>query len=106
MKSALIEPLEARYAPAAILSISAPAPAAEGGAGNDHLVTFTISLDATTATDVVVDCVPVDGTATNGSDYDFTAKSVTIAAGTQSTDVSVTIHGDDSFENDENFSLK
>lgn len=106
MKPALIEPLESRYAPAALVSISGPTQVAEGASGNDQTLTFIITLSEPVGTDVVVDCSAMDGTAALGSDYDFTSGPRTIPANTLSTDVTVTVRGDGSYEVDEVFSLK
>jgi hypothetical protein len=111
MKHSLIEPLEARIAPAAFSISVQPAASNEGAAGNSHLVTFTVTLDSIPASPVSVQYHTLDGqavsafdNATEGEDYVGTSGILTFDAnsGTQKT-FTVTINGDDVFEHDERF---
>jgi len=109
MKPALIEPLEARIAPAAVVSISPPSPAQEneGPAGSSKTVTFTISLDSVADADVTVDVSAVSESAVNGVDFtQFDTRAVTIPQGQLSATVEVTINGDTTDEPDETFALR
>ena len=88
-----------------LLSVSGPAPAAEGDSGT-HSVDFTVSLSEAAASDVTFDITTVDGTATAGSDY--VAKStagVTITAGLTSATFSVDVNGDTTIEGAEAFGV-
>jgi len=96
-------------APAAIVpdvSISGPAAVAEGDAGT-AAVTYTLTLDAPSTSDVVVRWSADDGTA-SAADGDYTPLgdgSVTIAAGETSATIAVAISGDTAREGDETFSV-
>lgn len=103
--AALIEPLESRYAPAAVISISGPTSISEGNSGTNPTQIYTISLSEMSATDVTVDCLSVDGTAVKGTDYEFSNGAFTIPAGSLSVDVTVTVTGDNLYEGNESFSL-
>lgn len=105
MKSALIEPLETRYAPAAVSIVVLNNPTNSANEGDQ--VTFRVSIDEVQATDVVVNFVGVPGTAQEGADFNFTDPSpVTIPAGAFFRDFTVMAVNDDLYELDETFSLK
>ena len=107
MKPALIEPLETRYAPAAVsISVISNANANEG-----DQITFRVSIDEVQDTDVVVNFVALGGTALGqaqeGADFTFTDPSpATIPAGAQFKDFSVLAVQDGLYEFDESFSIK
>ena len=89
-------------APSVSLSI-ADASITEGNSGTKAL-TFTISLSAASASNVIYNIATADGTATAGSDY--VANSLngqTIPAGQTSKTFAVTINGDTTPEPDETF---
>ncbi len=100
MNLSLIEPLEARIAPAA-LSIS-PASIAEND--TTHAISFTVSLDAAATSTVTVQFGTADGTA-QASDFDYTARNgtLTFAAGETEHLVTIQIANDTKFEADETF---
>ena len=79
----------------------------EGNAGTSSFV-FTVSVDGggNAATDIDFTVNTSNGTATAGTDYvAITGGSGTIASGTPSTTVTVTVNGDTDFEGDEEFSV-
>ncbi len=106
MKSLLIEPLEARIAPAT-LTIGTPASILEGDSGTKTL-NFTVTLDEAPAegSTVTVDFQTVDGTATAGSDYVALSDTLTFAAGETSKTISIEINGDLEGEDDETFKIQ
>ena len=83
------------------LSISSPS-VDEGDSGSTDLV-FTVSLNGSKTSAVTVNYADAgDGTATSGTDYDaVTAGTLTIAAGTTSQTITVTVQGDITVEPDE-----
>jgi hypothetical protein len=68
---------------------------------------FTVTLTQAADTDVVVNFATANGTAISGGsgvaedDYDSTSGQVTIAAGSTSATIDVTVNGDDYYEGDE-----
>jgi hypothetical protein len=87
------------------ISVSSPS-VTEGDSGTVTL-TFTISLSATSGSAVTGNYVTIDGTATAGSDYvALSSTPFSIAAGSMSTTVNVTVNGDTLFEPNETFQLK
>src|SRR5690606_32737860 len=83
---------------------------AEGNAGEFPTLTFTVTIDATSASDVTFDVSSVDGTATTADgDYDAIiapATSGTITAGNLTTTIDVTVNGDATLEPDETFTVE
>jgi uncharacterized repeat protein (TIGR01451 family) len=69
------------------------------------LVTFTLSLDTVSGSDVLVDYASNDGTAAAGQDYTAVSGTLTIANGTLSNTVSVPILDDNLDEITETFTL-
>jgi uncharacterized repeat protein (TIGR01451 family) len=69
------------------------------------LVTFTLSLDTVSGSDVLVDYASNDGPAAAGQDYTAVAGTLTIATGTLSNTVSVPILDDNLDEMTETFTL-
>ena len=67
----------------------------DGENAGDFKVTFTISMDATSPRDVTFDYTTVDGTGVDAKEYTALAGSATIAAGTTTTTVTVTLGPDD-----------
>tara|TARA_R110002049_G_scaffold54526_3_gene151716 strand:+ start:1384 stop:7320 length:5937 start_codon:yes stop_codon:yes gene_type:complete len=82
----------------------ADASVTEGDSGTVNMV-FTISIDAVSADAVMIDYATSDGTAAAGSDYTSTSGTATIAAGVNSTQISVPVNGDTDVENNENFTV-
>ncbi|HEY2840404.1 MAG TPA: Calx-beta domain-containing protein [Pirellulales bacterium] len=79
---------------------------AEGNsAGGDSKMTFTVNLTGAPSQTVTVDYGTVDGTAKAGSDYEAASGTLTFNAGETAKSFDVTIHGDDTFEQDEQFSV-
>src|SRR4051812_46996929 len=107
MKNALIEPLEARIAPAVLIGITGPSPVSEGagGGGMDTTVSFTVTLSEAAAEQVTVSGNTVAESATEGTDYDGYHQQITFDPGETSKVVTVTIHNDTQHENDETFRL-
>ncbi len=103
MKSFLIEPLEARIAPAT-LTVS-PTSGVEGDTDSLPLK-FTIRLSEAATTDVQVDYATIDGSALAGSDYQSTQGTLMFPAGTTELMVSVPVIGDTLVEANEGFSLR
>lgn len=110
MKSILIEPLEARIAPAT-LAIS-PASITEGDSGTKLLI-FTVSLDEEASGPVVVNFATEDGTAISGGDaaeggQDYVARSgsITFAPGERTKEIQIEINGDTIGEDDETFTVR
>ena len=77
----------------------------EGNAGTTNM-TFTVSLTGVTALPVTVDVATVDGTAISPGDYDANAAMLTFFPGETTHTFDVIVHGDTTFENDENFSVQ
>jgi len=77
----------------------------EGDTGTTDAI-FTISLSATSVTDVTVDYATQDGTAVAPGDYTATSGTATIPADASSTTVAVPVVGDTIPEADETFTLK
>jgi large repetitive protein len=75
------------------------------GDGGTSTATFTISLSATSGQDVGVQWATTASTATAGADYVAGSGSRTIAAGSTTTTVDVTVNGDALDENDESFGI-
>jgi hypothetical protein len=69
-------------------------------------ITFTVSIDTESVTDVTVDFATADDTATDGPDYAGYSGTATIAAGSTSTTVDVPIVDDGVAEDDETFTLE
>ncbi|HEC20804.1 MAG TPA: hypothetical protein ENI97_15930 [Gammaproteobacteria bacterium] len=76
----------------------------EGNSGTTNL-TFTLSLDASSSSDITVDYATSNGTATAGSDYTAASGTATISAGNTSTTVVVSVTGDTAVESNETFTL-
>ena len=80
----------------------APASASEGGSGTTTTMTFTVTLAKAVTEAVTVNYATSDGTATAGQDYTaVTNGSVTIAAGTTTSEFTVSMIGDETDELDE-----
>ncbi|MFA6915953.1 MAG: Calx-beta domain-containing protein, partial [Parachlamydiales bacterium] len=77
----------------------------EGNNGTTTLV-FTVSLSNVSTSTVTVNYTTADGTATTGdNDYTAIANTLTFLAGETSKTVTVTINGDNYFENDETLTV-
>src|SRR4051794_36928960 len=100
MKSALIEPLESRYAPAAIIGVTGPGTVNE----NAGSVTFTVSLSEASPDPVSVSYDTVAGSATEGTDYTGAHAVLTFDPGQTSKDIVVAINDDTTKEDNEDFS--
>ncbi len=77
----------------------------EGNAG-DTIATFTVAMGAPSAFPVTVDATTQDGTATQPTDYDSVASSLTFAPGETAKTVDVVIHGDTVVEPNETFTMQ
>ena len=75
---------------------------AEGNSGTTNAV-FTVTLSAAAGVAVTVDFATANGTATAGSDYTATNGTLTFAAGVLTQTVTVSVTGDTTVENDEDF---
>ena len=86
------------------ISIAA-ASLAEGNSGQSNM-TFTVSLDKSSATAITVNYATADGTATT-ADNDYIAKTgtITFAAGQTTQQIQIPIVGDTKFESSETFSV-
>lgn len=105
MKHSLIEPLEARIAPAHF-TITASARVPEGNAGNTDL-SFTVTLSEAQVEAVTVDFATEDGTATLADgDYLAASGTLTFAPGELEKEILVSAVGDFRGEGDETFSVK
>lgn len=109
MNFSVIEPLEARIAPA-VLSIVAPvdSPKNEGNsAGANTAFVFKIILDAAASEDVTVLATAMSGTATSASgDFTATSQTVTIPMGMTEANFTVNVIQDKTVEPDETFSVQ
>ncbi len=77
----------------------------EGDSGTKTL-TFTISSDDTVNKDIKIDFETSDDSATtDDDDYEGDSSTVTIADGDDSTTVSITINGDENYEDNETFGI-
>jgi hypothetical protein len=76
----------------------------EGDAGA-KIATFTIALSAASSRTVTVDWATTAGTATAGTDYVAASGSRTIAAGSTTATVGITVNGDALDEDDETFAI-
>ncbi len=89
-----------------IISISGGEATENAGGGGDK-VTFTVTLDHPSSTDITVDADTRDGTAvgsnTNGADYDNTNTSVTFPAGQTSRTFQVDTNNNNVAEPDQDF---
>jgi Calx-beta domain len=85
----------------AITDVSLP----EGDTG-DSVASFTVVLGAPSASPISVDVATVEGTATQPTDYDPVATTLTFAPGETTKTVDVTIHGDTTVEPDETFTVQ
>ncbi|MGE5227374.1 MAG: beta strand repeat-containing protein, partial [Planctomycetaceae bacterium] len=91
--------------PSPNLSIADAGTITEGNSGT-KTATFAVTLDAASGRTVTVDWATADGTATTaGSDYVAANGVLTFAAGVTSKDVTVTVNGDTTYENDETFTV-
>ena len=72
----------------------------EGNSGTSDL-TFDVTLSNASSSDVSVDYVTSDGTASGGSDYTAASGTLTIPAGNTSGTITVHANGDTTFEPDE-----
>jgi hypothetical protein len=77
---------------------------AEGDAGTTS-ATFTVSLSTVSGRSVTVNWATTAGTATAGTDYVAASGSRTIAAGTATASVTITVNGDTQPEADETFGI-
>ena len=76
----------------------------EGDAGETTL-TFQVSLTGTATSSVTVSYTTADGTASSASDYVAANGTLTLAVGTSSELINVTVNGDTTVESDENFTV-
>jgi hypothetical protein len=104
MKNLLIEPLEARIAPAT-LSIASLDAIPEGDSGQTDAV-FKVTLSASVPEPVTVHFDFANGTALAGSDYEGTAGTLTFGANEVEKQITVSILGDLAIEGDETFTVK
>ncbi|PHS10434.1 MAG: hypothetical protein COA78_11410, partial [Blastopirellula sp.] len=86
--------------PGPTISISDAAAAEDVGTA-----TFTVTLDAASASTVTVDYTTVDGTATAGTDYTLTSGTLTFLAGETSKTISVPVTDDGVTESQEAFTV-
>lgn len=77
----------------------------EGNTGESTTLSFRIRLDQSTTADVTVDYTTTNGDAVAGEDFEATAGTATIPAGSTEANVDVTVIGDDDYELDEAFEL-
>ena len=77
---------------------------AEGDAGTTS-ATFTVSLSTVSGRSVTVNWATTAGTATAGTDYVAASGSRTIAAGSTTASVTITVNGDTLDEDDETFGI-
>jgi chitinase len=77
----------------------------EGDKGKGSWVYVTVTLSEAAATDVTVDYVTVDGTATAGSDYEAAAGTLYFAVGATTATIRVRVLTDRANESDETFSI-
>jgi hypothetical protein len=75
------------------------------GTGTSSAASFTVTLSASSATNVSVDYATADGTALAGSDYQASSGTVTLLAGAIAATVDVPLVADSDPESDETFSL-
>jgi hypothetical protein len=87
-----------------VISI-ADASVSETDTGTDTSLSFTVSLSGPSGRTVTVAYATIANTATAGSDYTAASGSLTFAPGETSTQVSVTILGDNDYEGDETFTV-
>ncbi len=80
-------------------------PVTEGALGGSSSAVFTVSLSGATALPASVNYSTSDTTATAGSDYLAASGTITIPAGAASQPVTVTVQGDDLYENNETFKV-
>jgi len=76
----------------------------EGNSGSSNLK-FTVTLSRAASSDVSVDYVTSDGTATANSDYISAQGSLTIPAGNTSGAITVAVNGDTALEDNETLSI-
>ena len=101
MKNPLIEPLEARIAPAGVFSIIKQADVMEGNAGETDLI-FIVKLTGEITSDATVHVKTEDVSATAGSDYTAIVDDLlTFHPGDTQALVTVHVKGDTVFELDE-----
>jgi serine protease AprX len=79
---------------------------AEGRTGATAQVTFVIALARPSTRTVTVTYTTVDGTATQGADYQTAAGTLSFAKGERSKTVTVQVIGDDAVEPDETFTFR
>jgi len=104
MKPSLIEPLESRYAPAALVGIGNPAAQAENASGGT--ITFTVTLSEAPGQEVTIHyhTEDISGGATAGEDYQAISDAVlTFGANETTKTFTVAVNPDTKFENDETF---
>ena len=85
---------------------SATASVTEGNGSSTTTADVTVTLSTVSGLDVTVDCTTADGTAASASDYDQAdGLTLTIAAGDPSGTIQITVNGDDTFEDNETFTV-
>jgi hypothetical protein len=104
LKASDFEVIQRGYtAPTPAISI-ANASVVEGHNGNS-LAAFTLSLSAASAANATVQYATANGTATAGADYNSSAGSFTISAGTTSKNLAIVVRTDTAMESDETFTV-
>jgi hypothetical protein len=80
---------------------------AEGAGGTTKIVTIGLTLSKALAADTTIGWRTVNGTATGGSDFiGVSAGTLTLAAGSTSASIAVTVNGDWAYEGNETFSVE
>ena len=103
MKPSLIEPLESRYAPAALVGITANS---NSIVESDGTITFTVTLSETSTEDVTVHYHTENLQATAGEDYvAIDDQEIVFHAGETTKTFQVTIKQDSKYEADETFQV-
>jgi hypothetical protein len=85
------------------VSSVATAAVPEGNSGDTQFATIDVSLSAPSGRQVSVQYTTVDGSAFEGSDYEFAVGTLEFAPGVTALSINVTILGDDTTEGDETF---
>jgi hypothetical protein len=78
----------------------------EGNSGQNSTLTFTVSMNRTSSSDVTVDYRSFDGSASASSDYMAASGTLTIPAGQTSSEIIITVIGDDTYESNETMNIE
>jgi hypothetical protein len=101
----LIEPLENRYAPAAVINI-ADFSRAEGTSATPGQALILVTLTEAATSAITVNYATMDGTAVAGSDFTAKTGTITFAAGQTQQSISIDIIGDSVDEDNEAFTIQ